>query len=78
MMADDTVDIVWSTSGAACSTVDIWASFDGGEYEMIVAQDIPNSGSYTWTVANQSSDAVRFAVIADGDTRQASASRPSP
>ncbi len=69
MTAGETVDITWNTTGATCSTVDIWMSFDNGEYSTQVADGVPNSGSYTWTVINQSTQAARFCVVANGDTR---------
>ena len=69
MHADESVDITWNTTGAACSTVDIWMSFDGGEYTIPVASGVPNTGSYAWTAVNQSTSAARFCVIAGGDTR---------
>jgi len=69
MTAGEDTEIIWNTTGAACSTVDIWMSIDGGEYDIPVASGIPNSGSYTWNVVNEGTEAARFAVIANGDTR---------
>ncbi len=69
MIAHEDVDIRWMTSGAAVSTVDIWMNYDGGEFNTMVAEGIPNNGSFTWTAPNESNDAVRFCVVANGDTR---------
>lgn len=78
MYADQQVEIRWSTSGDPCSTVDIWMNLDGGKFEIPVAQGIPNTGSYTWTVANESTPAARFLVVADGDTREGFGISPEP
>jgi len=78
MYADLPVEIRWSTGGAACSTVDIWMSVDGGKFDIPVAQGIPNSGSHTWTVANQSTQDARFCVVANGDTRDGFGFSPQP
>ncbi len=78
MIAGDPVDITWNTSGAACSTVDIWMNREGGEYDILVASGVPNTGSYTWTVINESTAGARFCVVANGDTRDGFGFSPEP
>lgn len=69
MNADEPVEIRWSTSGDPCTTVDIWMNADGGQFDVLVAEGAPNTGSYVWTVVNRSTQDARFCVVANGDTR---------
>ena len=76
--ADTTVTITWTTTGDPVSTVDIRASFHHHGFTTIVAQGIPNTGSYQWTIPNESTDELEICVIAAGDTRQGFGFSPLP
>ncbi len=52
LLADHPVDVLWSTGGATVGTVDIWLGIDGYCHDMLVAEDVPNTGSYSWMVPN--------------------------
>lgn len=67
-LAGDEVTITWSTGGAGCDHVDIWYGADGA-FDTQVADGIANTGSYTWTLPNMTTERARFCVVADGDTR---------
>ncbi len=50
------------------STVTIWLSTTGGNtFTQMLAQNVPNNGSYTFTVPNIESNSIRFMVVADGN-----------
>ena len=68
-LAGETVDIAWTTSGAAAATVDIWASLDG-YLDTKIADDVPNTGHYLWTLPNHSTTLLKFCVVPLGDTRR--------
>ena len=68
-IAGETVDIAWTTSGEAAATVDIWASLDGF-LDTKIADNVPNSGHYLWTLPNHSTTLLQFCVVPLGDTRQ--------
>ena len=50
------------------STVTIWLSTTGGNtFTQMLAQNVPNNGSYSFTVPNIQSNTIRFMVVADGN-----------
>lgn len=42
----------WTTSGAPAPFVDIWFGAEGHCHEYLVAQNVPNTGTYDWAVPN--------------------------
>jgi len=68
LFAGDAVDIEWVTTGASCSTVDIWFGADG-VLDTQIADGIANDGSFAWIVPNFTTGNMRICVVADGDTR---------
>ena len=52
LLASQPVDVLWSTGGDPVSTVDIWMGIDGDCHDMLVAENVPNTGSYSWMVPN--------------------------
>ncbi len=74
-LAGETVDIAWTTSGAAAATVDIWASLDG-YLDTKIADDVPNTGHYLWTLPNHSTTLLKFCVVPLGNTRQGFGTSP--
>lgn len=60
--ADTLQTIAWSSSGEYGpddGTVDLEASYDGGQNWSPIASGVPNSGGYQWRVADQPTDALR-------------------
>ncbi|HOP05883.1 MAG TPA: hypothetical protein PLF13_01190 [candidate division Zixibacteria bacterium] len=53
--------ITWNTIGTLMDSVGLHYSINGGSWTLI-ADDIPNTGSYTWTVANNPADSVSIRV----------------
>jgi hypothetical protein len=53
--------IQWPTSSA--STVDLIETLDGGSTWSVIASDVPNTGTYDWTVPSLGSNQVRVGVV---------------
>ena len=64
----DIEDVIWDVAGTdaapiSCANVDILISTDGGlTYEIIVAENIPNTGMHTLTVPDIQTDKARLMV----------------
>jgi hypothetical protein len=56
LISGDEVEINWGTSGPVVDNVDIYLSVDAGCLDIPVGLDVPNNGSYMWTVPNMSTD----------------------
>lgn len=56
LLAEEDFDIVWNTTGTPVGTVDIWLGLDDACHDELIAANVPNNGSYTWTVPNFSTD----------------------
>jgi len=52
LYGDQLAEIAWRTNGGAASAVDIWLGTEGQCHEVLVAENVPNTGSYEWTVPN--------------------------
>jgi len=78
MMANEDVEIRWATSGAPIASVDIWMNSYAGEFNVLVADNVPNTGSYTWTAINEGTEEARFCIVANGDTRDGFGFSPEP
>ncbi len=68
LYGDGPVDITWSIFGQATSTVDIWFGANGYCNDVLVANDVPNNGTYTWTLPNLTTDRASFVVSPGGGT----------
>ncbi len=66
LIAGHEVEINWSTSGTATDNVDLYLSVDGGCYDIPVGNDVPNTGSFMWTVENWSTDRGRIVIHPSG------------
>lgn len=77
LIADQATELTWSTSGASAATVDIWLGVDGICHDILVAENVPNTGSTIWYPPNHGTDYASLVVIADGDTEQGYAISPS-
>jgi cathepsin K len=49
---DQMATINWTSGGASAPYVDIWFGSEGHCHEYLVAENVPNTGSYEWAVPN--------------------------
>jgi len=64
--AGTVIDVSWTTpAGAGTSSASIYYSTDNGEIWSTVAENLPNTGSYAWTVPSTFTTAARVAVVLD-------------
>lgn len=64
-------DLTWSTSGAPVSNVDIWLGTEGHCHDILVGENLPNTGTYSWEVPNQSTDYASLVIFpSDGGTEE--------
>jgi C1A family cysteine protease len=52
LYGDQVFDLNWSTYGDPVNTVDIWLGVDGDCHDILVAENVPNTGTYSWMVPN--------------------------
>ncbi|MBE0566534.1 MAG: T9SS type A sorting domain-containing protein [Krumholzibacteria bacterium] len=70
LYGDETVELTWTTSGAPVASVDIRLGIDGDCHDLVVAEDVPNTGSYQWSVPNLGNERASLLVFASGGTGQ--------
>jgi len=70
LYGDQWTDVNWTTYGAAAPTVDIWLGVDGSCHDILVAENVPNTGTYAWQVPNMGTDYASLVVFPSGDTTQ--------
>lgn len=64
-------ELTWNTSGPAVSNVDIWLGLDGHCHDVLVAENIPNTGSFSWEVPNESTNYASLVIHpTDGGTAE--------
>ena len=68
LVGDEVVELTWTTDGAPVGTVDIRLGIDGDCHDLVVAQDLPNTGSYLWTVPNLGNERASLLIHASGGT----------
>lgn len=78
LSAGTTTTLQWTTTGAPVATVDLRLGWDGPCSEYVIAQGVPNTGSYQWLVPNLSTTGAHLLVSAASGTRNGFgfASRP--
>ena len=64
------VNVTWNTFGQATDTVDIWFGEQGYRNNVLVADNVPNTGAYTWTLPNLTADRASFVVSPGSGTPQ--------
>ncbi|MBU8871138.1 MAG: hypothetical protein KOO60_09790 [Gemmatimonadales bacterium] len=69
LIGDELVTLNWDTSGDPTSTVDIWMGIDGLCNDIFIAEDIPNSGSYEFSVPNMGTDYGSLVVFPSNGTQ---------
>jgi len=68
LYGDQSVDLTWNTYGDPVGTVDMWLGIDGDCHDVLVGENIPNTGTYSWTVPNLGTKYASLLVIAGGAT----------
>lgn len=68
LVGDAVFELTWSTSGAPVGAVDIRLGIDGDCHDLLVAQNLPNTGSYLWTVPNLGNERASLLIHAAGGT----------
>jgi len=63
LYADQEVDILWTTAGGLVGSVDIWLGIDGHCHDILVEENVPNTGSYSWMVPNLGTDFASLVVF---------------
>ncbi len=63
LLGDETVTLNWTSAGAAAPTVDIWMGIDGACHDLVIAENVPNSGSYDFFVPNEGTDYASLVVF---------------
>lgn len=78
LLAGATVTLNWTTSGAPVGAVDLTLGRDGPCGDLVIAQGVPNTGSYDWVVPNLSLAGAQLIVSAATGTRDGYAFAPHP
>jgi len=78
LAAGTTVTLSWTTSGAPVAAVDLRLGWDGPCSDYVIAQGVPNTGSYDWVVPNLSAAGAHLTVSASTGTRNGYAFAPNP
>lgn len=68
LYGDQTVDINWNTYGDPVSTVDIWLGIDGDCHDILVEENVPNTGTYSWMVPNLGTQYASLVVFPSSGT----------
>ncbi|MEZ4386658.1 MAG: C1 family peptidase [Candidatus Krumholzibacteriia bacterium] len=53
---DDTLEITWQTSNESVAAVDIYYGTVGACQDEVIAENVPNTGSYLWQIPNLTTD----------------------
>lgn len=70
LYGDGPVTVTWNTFGQSASTVDIWFGQNGYRNDVQVANDVPNTGSFSWTLPNVTANRASFVVSPGAGTTQ--------
>ena len=68
LYAEQLVDVLWSTIGDPVSTVDIWLGVDGDCHDILVEENVPNTGTYSWMVPNLGTDFASLVIFPSSGT----------
>lgn len=68
LYGDQPVDISWTTYGDPVSTMDIWLGIDGHCHDVLVAENVPNTGSYSWMVPNLGTNFASLVIFPSSGT----------
>jgi len=62
-VAGSQTEVTWDVPDSPAPSVTLMSSFDGGATWNIVAEGVPNTGDYTWTVPHLTSNDAQLAVV---------------
>lgn len=69
LWGDELVTLNWTTSGDPAATVDIWMGVDGNCHDILIAENVANTGSYEFMVPNEGTDFGSLVVFPSGGTQ---------
>ena len=78
LSAGTTTTLQWTTTGAPVAAVDLRLGWDGPCSDYVIAQGVPNTGSYEWLVPNLSTTGAHLVLSAATGTRDGFAFAPRP
>lgn len=67
-IGDETAEITWTTVGSPVASVDLWLGLDGDCHDILIAENVPNTGSYIWNVPNEANTTASLMISAAGNT----------
>ena len=70
LYGDAWTDINWTTYGGTAPTVDIWLGIDGECNDILVAENVPNTGSYSWQVPNLGTNFASLVIFPSAGTSE--------
>ena len=68
LYAEQSVDVLWSTGGDPVSNVDIWLGIDGYCHDILVEENVPNTGTYSWLVPNMGTEFASLVIFPSSGT----------
>ncbi len=69
LIAGSVTDVTWdSPGGPPAQLASLLSSFDDGLTWTVVAEGLPNTGSYSWTVPSAATDQARLTILLSYDT----------
>jgi hypothetical protein len=68
LYADQPVDVSWTTAGDPVGSVDIWLGIDGDCHDILVEENVPNDGSYSWMVPNLGTNFASLVIFPSSGT----------
>ncbi|MEN8006503.1 MAG: C1 family peptidase [Candidatus Krumholzibacteriota bacterium] len=63
LYGDQPVDVQWTTTGDPVSTVDFWLGIDGHCHDILIEENVPNTGTYSWMVPNLGTNFASLVII---------------
>ena len=68
LYGDQPVDIMWNTMGDPVGTVDLWLGIDGYCHDILIEENVPNTGSYSWMVPNLGTNFASMVILPSSGT----------
>jgi len=63
LYGDQLTDVTWSTTGDPVGTVDFWLGIDGDCHDILIEENVPNTGSYSWMVPNLGTNYASLVIL---------------
>ena len=68
LYGDQPTDITWIATGDPVATVDFWLGIDGDCHDILIEENVPNTGSYSWMVPNLGTNYGSLAILPSSGT----------